>query len=199
MKNLKLAAVELNKVMGLQPEIATKVGTTKVDLTENLLKAAAFIQPEDEISKETITTLKEIGWSGPEKAEKKEKKAKKDKKEELVAEVETKEPVAEVKTKKEKKGKKSKKEEPVAEVKTKKEKKGKKGKKEEPVAEAKELKKGPSQTDVLRSLLKKDLTRKKVIKGYMEAFDVSEKKAETRLKLYESHYGDMGENDKKLK
>lgn len=49
------AAEELNEVLGLDPEINTKGDIS--ELTEGLLDAATLIEPEDELSEETMRTI----------------------------------------------------------------------------------------------------------------------------------------------
>lgn len=61
MKKEKLQAIaeEFNELFGLDPEINAKGKTTKV--IADIKEAAEMIEPEDEITKETIAGLKELG------------------------------------------------------------------------------------------------------------------------------------------
>lgn len=82
-KDLVKAAKELNKVLGLEPEIDTKQDIEK--LSEELLVAADLIEPEDDISEETAALIEELGAgddSGEEEAPPKEEPPKKETKKE---------------------------------------------------------------------------------------------------------------------
>ncbi len=60
MKNLIKAAKELNEVLGLDPEIKTD-GVKKEVLERKLKEASTMIEPEDNVSEETIQTLEAFG------------------------------------------------------------------------------------------------------------------------------------------
>ncbi len=60
MKNLIKAAKELNDVLGLDPEIKT-VAVKKDVLEKKLKQAATMIEPQDDVSEETIQTLEVLG------------------------------------------------------------------------------------------------------------------------------------------
>jgi hypothetical protein len=71
MKKLVACAKELNEVMGLEPPIKV-VAVKKEDLTAKLKEAAEWINPiEDDISEESMETLKELGFWPEEKEEEK--------------------------------------------------------------------------------------------------------------------------------
>lgn len=71
MKKLIACAKELNEVMGLEPPIKV-VAIKKEELTAKLKEAAEWINPiEDDISKESMDTLKELGFWPEEKEEEK--------------------------------------------------------------------------------------------------------------------------------
>jgi len=63
-KELVSAAKELNEVLGLSPKIKT-VAIKDSELEEKLKEASGLIDlDEDEITEETLATLKEIGAIG---------------------------------------------------------------------------------------------------------------------------------------
>ena len=57
-KDLVKVATELNDVLGLSPEIDTKVASK--ELKSLILEAAGFIEPEDVISKSTLSIIKTL-------------------------------------------------------------------------------------------------------------------------------------------
>lgn len=59
--------------------------------------------------------------------------------------------------------------------------------------------KAPSQTDFIRTSIKKRMTRDNLIKALAKEFGWDDKAADNRLKIYEKAYGAMGKDDKKLK
>ncbi|MFW6326756.1 MAG: hypothetical protein ACOC2F_00430 [Bacteroidota bacterium] len=63
MKKLIDAATELNKEMGLEPAIPTDANEGV--LKEGILEAAAYIEPDDAISKETLATIEELKGTKP--------------------------------------------------------------------------------------------------------------------------------------
>jgi len=65
MKNLISAAIELNKVLGLNPKITVAGKVAKADLEAALITAGDLLEPEDKITKETAETLLSLGVKVP--------------------------------------------------------------------------------------------------------------------------------------
>ncbi len=53
------AAIDLNKVLGLDPPI--KLGLSIDQLKEKVIEGGRFALPEDKLKKETLDTLKQLG------------------------------------------------------------------------------------------------------------------------------------------
>jgi len=75
-RDLKAAAEDLNKVLDLEPAIATKVGTRKADLETEIKKVSRLIEPTDKgqfkaITETVFAAMKiELPWENGEKEEK---------------------------------------------------------------------------------------------------------------------------------
>jgi len=70
---------------------------------------------------------------------------------------------------------------------------------EKPTEKKASAPKGKSQTDVIRTLINKGLKRETITKKLAKEFDKSDGWGNSRLKIYEKAYGDLGKKDKKLK
>jgi hypothetical protein len=63
---LKKVATELNKLMGLKPEIETGGKPKKADLEREIIDAAGSLEPDDKLTTDTAAALKVLGVDLPE-------------------------------------------------------------------------------------------------------------------------------------
>jgi hypothetical protein len=205
MKTLVGIAKDLNEVMGLDPKIPV-VGITKEKLTAQIKKASAMIDPiNDEFTPETVAGLKNLGFWKEDDSDQEDTPEALDLESLIHQTKDLKELKALVKDREEFKPLRKRiagmfdlndlREEmlslldpdytpPAPEKK--------------PKAEKAPEKKGPNQTTLIRSLIKSKAKRETIVKELAETFEKTEGWANSRLKVYENAYGEMGVNDKNL-